>query len=137
MVLARMLTHSINHQKLVGFQIYLLISFFMEKVWVQKKLSQKDWFTIMSLFFEYEQIKKFYITKFSLVGRFALFLTIYFPTYVTQLIGIAPDGFTNLSGIRSALYGLPDFYSIFNSKFQAIPFSHEILQIYKINRQLN
>ena len=65
----------------------------MEKIWVQKKLSQKDWFTIMSLFFEHEQIKKFYITKYGLGGQFALFLAIYFPTHVTQSILIAPAGF--------------------------------------------
>ena len=82
------------HQKLVGFEIYSFdLIFHGESLGPEKKLNQKDWLTIMSLFFKEEQIKKFYVTGFSLGGRFALFLAIHFPTRITQLILIAPDGF--------------------------------------------
>tara|TARA_S200000501_G_scaffold16887_1_gene15149 strand:+ start:1239 stop:1586 length:348 start_codon:yes stop_codon:yes gene_type:complete len=82
------------HQKLIEFQIYSFdLIFHGESLYPEKKLSQKNWFTIISMSFEHEQIKKFCVNGFSLGGRFALFLAIYFPTHVTQLILIAPDGF--------------------------------------------
>ena len=45
------------------------------------------------MFIEKEQIKNFSVAGFCLGDRFALFLAVYFPTHVSQLILIAPDGF--------------------------------------------
>ena len=82
------------NQKLVGFEIYSFdLIFHGESLGPEKKLSPQDWLTIMSIFFKEEQIKKFYVTGFSLGGRFALFLAVHFPTRTNQLILIAPDGF--------------------------------------------
>ncbi|MDC1331418.1 alpha/beta hydrolase [Cyclobacteriaceae bacterium] len=82
------------HEKLLGFEIYSFdLVFHGESTGPEKKLSPNDWFTLMSMFIKKEQIKNFYVAGFSLGGKFALFLAIYFPTHVSQLILIAPDGF--------------------------------------------
>jgi len=82
------------HEKLLGFEIYSFdLIFHGESTGPEKKLSPNDWFILMSMFIEKEQIKNFYVAGFSLGGKFALFLAIYFPTHVSQLILIAPDGF--------------------------------------------